>query len=510
VLAAAFGLALNSAPGALSIAISSVSPGGAALSVASDTPGPVLVQAASGLGPMATWQMVGQVAGGSGAFTDTSAWGAPSRYYRARYEGLFSTNVAGWYRATARIGATAVVNQFIRSDNTVAAMFPNVPTGFTVYTVGPEGYEANTFLGSWTQPDQRIALGEACVLYNPGPEFLGPIFLGTVPEGRMIQALHAGYLLCGSMVPVSGAVSSTLGYPAAAGDEVLRVRRTDNYFDLAGYFDGVAWYSAGGNPTEPSFGVADAFWIHRQTGTLWVFPFSVAGGGGNPIVQWDPPQMTNTVGRVNSCTWNSDAGRGRVYDVDGVTPLRSNFRAQLYAGMTRTEGALTPVGSPVSFLGGEMGGYINAGAITIPGATSWDPVYFQLRAWEGARGATYEAALTNRSKTGRSGVVSVDVGPPALGAQSGGVAAPVNGFTSFPLSAAPTIKPSQLTFENNHQVRLDLDVPPGVRVIFEAGSTLDQFGTILNVVSSGTTMTIRDPASVNAPARFYRMHFTMP
>lgn len=95
-----------------------------------------------------------------------------------------------------------------------------------------------------------------------------------------------------------------------------------------------------------------------------------------------------------------------VLDIDGFTRLSgSNFVAQLYAG--RDEDALRPVGPPQPFLGGFSQGLWRAAQVVLPNAEPGEEVVLQTRAWDGAAGASYEAARALGGKFGRSNTLKV-------------------------------------------------------------------------------------------------------
>lgn len=109
----------------------------------------------------------------------------------------------------------------------------------------------------------------------------------------------------------------------------------------------------------------------------------------------------------------------KVFQADGTTPLDgAAYKAQLYVGAVAD--SLTAVGPVLDFRTGAAAGYITSTAITIPGVTG--TVFAQLRAWEAARGATYEAAFGTLAGYGSSDPVQVDLTlPPAAPADMAGL-----------------------------------------------------------------------------------------
>lgn len=95
---------------------------------------------------------------------------------------------------------------------------------------------------------------------------------------------------------------------------------------------------------------------------------------------------------------------GRVFDLDGVTPVGSAFVAQLYAGPVG--GALLPIGAILPFRDGTGAGYINITGVdparTITTVAPGAAADVQLRAWQSSAGATWEAAQAAGGKWGAS------------------------------------------------------------------------------------------------------------
>ena len=126
-----------------------------------------------------------------------------------------------------------------------------------------------------------------------------------------------------------------------------------------------------------------------------------------------------------------------VFDVDGVTKLAGPaFQAQLYVGGNTSESTLIAVpGTTVFFSGGS--GYFSAGIKTLPGFPGGSRPFFQVRAWEAAGGASYDAALAAGKKAGKSAVfkIGADLGDSILPI---GRPATLLGLTSFSLVPEPS------------------------------------------------------------------------
>lgn len=126
----------------------------------------------------------------------------------------------------------------------------------------------------------------------------------------------------------------------------------------------------------------------------------------------------------------------RIFDVDGTTALAGTaFLAQLYAGPTAD--SLAPIGATLTFRTGAGAGFVDTAAgtaRTIGSVAAGAVATIQVKAWEAASGATYEAALAAGGKTGFSNVITVTTGgagePPSLPAN-------LTGLTSFQLTIIP-------------------------------------------------------------------------
>lgn len=110
----------------------------------------------------------------------------------------------------------------------------------------------------------------------------------------------------------------------------------------------------------------------------------------------------------------------------------SLFMGQLYAGVDK--GALTAIGVPVAFRTGAGAGYITGGDIAVPGIAPGAAAWVQLRAWETAKGSSFEASSAAGGFAGSSVAVQINLGgtgtPPGPG-QS------ITGLQSFAVTVIP-------------------------------------------------------------------------
>lgn len=95
-----------------------------------------------------------------------------------------------------------------------------------------------------------------------------------------------------------------------------------------------------------------------------------------------------------------------ISNVGGAKLEGAGFLAQLYIG--DTEASLAPVAGTATFRTGAGAGYITGGgARTIVGSDGVKVYKAQVRAWDAAGGATFEAAVGAGKNAGKSNVLNV-------------------------------------------------------------------------------------------------------
>src|SRR5207302_3390743 len=112
-------------------------------------------------------------------------------------------------------------------------------------------------------------------------------------------------------------------------------------------------------------------------------------------------------------------------------PVSSEFAGQLYANTNAAKTGLQPVEASATFMAGAGAGYIRSGAVKMEGIAGGQTIHAQLRVWEKSLGTTYEMALTNGSRTGKSAIFNVVAQAPLAGNSPGLPPPDANGFPSF-------------------------------------------------------------------------------
>lgn len=119
--------------------------------------------------------------------------------------------------------------------------------------------------------------------------------------------------------------------------------------------------------------------------------------------------------------------------IGGTKVDGSAYLGQLYVGATA--GSLVAVGTPVAFrAAGPGAGYITGGDVAVPGLAAGTAVVVEFRAWESAKGSSYDLSMAAGGRVGKSAQLNLTLGgtgsPPGPGA-------PLVGLTSFAVTVVP-------------------------------------------------------------------------
>jgi hypothetical protein len=184
---------------------------------------------------------------------------------------VYSLNVVGYANVVLRPGYTLIANPLNSSSNTLNSLIPNPGVGSIVYKFNGSFNQIaeNGGPGLW---DVNLPLvpGEGAFIYVPA--LTTNTFVGEVVQGNTTNSMPAGFSIRASVVPQSAGLSSVLGFPAAAGDLIYRFNPVTQSY-VGGLFE-----SGGGNvwdPSEPSPGVGEAFWVQKAAPASWIRNFTV-------------------------------------------------------------------------------------------------------------------------------------------------------------------------------------------------------------------------------------------
>jgi hypothetical protein len=322
------------------------------------------------------------------------------------------------------------------TNHVVANVFaiPDWSNGTTIIKVDGNGFVANNYLEGWTDPEMNIVPGEGWFFRNPGAESIVAYELGFAVGGFITNRLPEGFAACRSIQPYYGGLSDALRFSPTVGTQVYVFDpATQTYSEFTRQMDG-EW-----SPYEPYIPPWHAFFVRSAATQDWVHVFTNGIGGGvltQPFLM-SQPRVSSEAGEINFFTFSTDQAFGRVFDIDGTTPLGTNFCGQLYFGAN--PGNLRPVGDPVSFLRGAVAGWIRGTTIKLPGTLGGQVAWFQLRVWNKAAGRAHETALARGRRTGHSARFAAILRAPIENGRPGLPPPDANMFPSFRLT--PRVDP---------------------------------------------------------------------
>lgn len=366
--------------------------------------------------------------------------------------------------------------------------------GCSVFKIGANGFESCNYLDGWSQPDMRLNVGGGCFFRSAATTNIIVTVTGTVAEDT--NTIPAGISLCSCYSPVSGLLTSTLQFPTSNGDMVYLFNSTTTNYDVYVFSDG--W-----QPAEPMIDVGQSFLVVKGTPGHWFIAVDIGTPCNPPLTSPEP--IYSTAPQLNFFTFNPAPGFGRVFDLDGTTPVTSEYAGQLYVGTTNDPHLFVQLGTPAQFSGGAGGGYINSGTVSIsPFATGPQPVFAQLRVWRLADGPTFELAALNGGRVGLSQVMSLTARAALESGQPGVPPPNANTFPSFSVFQAPLLQmagPGAATDNFRAQVL----GPPLGRYIIDVTTNLSAWTPLwTNYLSASGLDLFSEPVQADAQVRFYR------
>jgi hypothetical protein len=191
-------------------------------------------------------------------------------------QNVYSVNAVGYVNVTLVPGFNLVANPLDGEDNTIPALFANVPGATIVYKFDAASGAfipnvKNIITGAWGDPDMTLLPGEGAFVKIPGTEEVVVTFVGEVMQSSthtLSVTLPAGFSIASSQVP-QAADLDTLGFPAEKQDIVYK-------WNGAGYDPFIVNVITGAwTPEVPAVAVAEAFFVKKVAEAEWTRDFSV-------------------------------------------------------------------------------------------------------------------------------------------------------------------------------------------------------------------------------------------
>ncbi len=208
--------------------------------------------------------MLGNYSLSAGSFAVSDTIGSVNRFYRAKLGTAYLGTQVGFIKKTASDGYSMIANQLDNGDNTIATLFPGVPTGTTLFKwdESAQQYVSSVYAGDqWDSPSMTLHPGEGAVLQTGGT--LALRFVGQVRDAFLIPLPH-GMAIRSSPVPQSGGITSALAYPGThLGDQVSQMT------DASGTYATYSWNLSAWTPSEPIIGIGESFWSNKVNEESW-------------------------------------------------------------------------------------------------------------------------------------------------------------------------------------------------------------------------------------------------
>ena len=179
-----------------------------------------------------------------------------------------SVNVVGYVNVSVPKGFSFIANQLVGASSTLASLIPNPPVTDTETTVVYKwnaGFDGNSFVGEWDNPDATLNPGDGALIYAPAAFTV--TFVGEVKQGTLNVAVPAGFSILSSQVPQSGGLVTDLKFTPPDGSTVYKWN--------AG-FDGNSVIGGEWDAGEPQIDVGSAFlFFNAGAATSWSRTFTV-------------------------------------------------------------------------------------------------------------------------------------------------------------------------------------------------------------------------------------------
>jgi hypothetical protein len=234
--------------------------------------------------------------GGSGSYTDNNVNGLAGFYKLSN--GTYTSRVIGFEREIAQVGYAPIANQLIGPANSLHGLFglmadgtTPVPSGtkvliwdtsqqtFAYYTLTGSGWQNS--LGN-SADNVTLVPGQGAFIQNNSGNPFTVTFAGLVADGQTIATLAQSWNFVSSAFPLTGGITSVLGYNPQYGDIVEKYDPTSQSSIFSMYSDGsdgfpAGWYDGSYNPMpEPVINVGEGFEIQngQSSPETWTQTFS--------------------------------------------------------------------------------------------------------------------------------------------------------------------------------------------------------------------------------------------
>jgi len=194
---------------------------------------------------------------------------------------VFSVNAVGYVNTTLKPGFNLVANPLTGSDNTIGTLFKGLPFGTQVSKFNGTGFDTatnddleNAYIPA-ANASKTVVPGEGVFVKNNGKTDATVTFVCEVPQGSLSNPLPKGLSVRSSQVPQEGKITTDLGFPGKAGDQISKFDVATQKFVTYTFDDLENNWTSAGKVSEPSFAVGEAFFVRKNAADSWNRTFSV-------------------------------------------------------------------------------------------------------------------------------------------------------------------------------------------------------------------------------------------
>ena len=189
---------------------------------------------------------------------------------------VYSVNAVGYVNTTLTAGQYNLIsNPLEAADNSIAALFADLPVGSQVFKYDNGAYVTATkdeFTGEFlptSAAQTQVVPGEGVFVLLPAGTDQTVTFVGEVRQGSLSTPLPAGLSIRSSEVPQTG-TADELEFPASPGDQIFKFDPATGYTTYS--FDE---FSSAWLPSVPTIEVGEAVFVNKIAAANWTRNFNI-------------------------------------------------------------------------------------------------------------------------------------------------------------------------------------------------------------------------------------------
>jgi hypothetical protein len=174
-------------------------------------------------------------------------------------------------------GFSLISNPLATGSNKVQDLITNAPDGFELIKLSSGTWQTNRYTAetmTWSLPDMTLSPGEGALASSP--EVFTWNSIGKPVTGMLENFIPEGESLRASILPLTGLISTDLGFPTQEGLTLSTVD-SDGNFSVAATFENGAWA-----PSEPVLSIGTSVLVTAPAVIVWNKDFVLADDD-NPL-----------------------------------------------------------------------------------------------------------------------------------------------------------------------------------------------------------------------------------